>query len=71
MEWLMASIVPLYISWLAFMESGVLTWGTPQEKTRAESEADIAALTGAAVCLVMAFISYSLYVIAKRCRKSA
>ena len=68
-EWLVAAIVPIYVSWLAFMESEVLTWGNLQAKSTAESEAKIAALTGVGACLVMALISYSFYVIASRCRK--
>ena len=70
-EWITAAIVPIYVSKLALMESGVLTWGDLQAQAKAQSEATIAAFTGVGVCLVMAFVSYSLYVIARRRQKSA
>jgi hypothetical protein len=68
-EWIVAAIVPIYVSWLAFIESGVLTSGNLEAKATAESEAKMAALTGVGICLIMALLSYLLYVIASRCRK--
>lgn len=65
-EWIVAALVPIYVSWLAFRESGVLSWGA---KATARSEAFLAALIGICVCLFMAVMCYSLYIIASRSRK--
>jgi hypothetical protein len=68
-EWTMAAVVPIYVSWLAFRESGVLTWGSPQATTAAEFGGWIAAFIGIGICLFFALTSYALYVIASRSRR--
>src|SRR5688572_10868968 len=68
-EWIVAAFVPIYVSWLAFRESGVLSWGDFQAKATMQYEAFLAALIGMGVCLVMALMCYSLYVVASRSRK--
>jgi hypothetical protein len=68
-EWIVAAFVPIYVSWLAFKESGVLSWGDVQAKATARSEAFLAALIGIGVCLFMALMCYSLYMVASRSRK--
>jgi hypothetical protein len=68
-EWIVAAFVPIYVSWLAFKESGVLSWGDVQAKATARSEAFLSALMGIGVCLFMALMCYSLYMVASRSRK--
>jgi hypothetical protein len=68
-EWIVAALVPIYVSWLAFRESGVLSWGEFQAKANARSEAFMAALIGMGVCLFMALMCYFLYIVASRIRK--
>ena len=67
-EWILASIVPIYVSRLALIESSAYT-GETLQKENAQIEAWEAASMGIGFCLFMAVTSYSLYLMVSRRRR--
>ena len=67
-EWIVAAVVPIYVSWLVLKASRLLTLGAHARAT-VQFEAWITGVIGIGICLVMALMSFSLYAIVRRRRK--
>ena len=65
-ECLLASVVPLYLPWLALAESGILEPGPSQLRDAMMWEAKLYSVAGIGVCLILGAALFALYVRIKR-----
>ena len=68
-EWILATIVPIYVSRIALRESAAYTSGNSRAQEIAEVEAWRAAGIGIGFCCFMAIVSYTLHLVASRSQK--
>ena len=65
-ECLWASVVPLYVPWLALAESGVLDPGPSQLRDAMMWEAKMYSVAGFGLCFLLGAVLFALYIRTKR-----
>jgi hypothetical protein len=65
-ECLLASVVPLYVPWLALAESGILDPGPSQLRDAMMWEAKMYSVAGFGLCFLLGAVLFALYIRTKR-----
>ncbi|WP_447601549.1 hypothetical protein [Nitrospira sp. Nam80] len=65
-ECLLASVIPLYVPWLALAESGILNPGPSQLRDAMMWEARLYSVAGIGLCFLLGAVLFALYIRTKR-----